>query len=353
MRNAFGKISQRKQIVVLWVGLVFLCLVLLVVGVFMKKTRPTLLPTSQISPAPTPSPQSSYQPWWETIIHTELDYDRTWSQTSKSGRDICGYTETDIKQMTNVAAFENPENNAIVHWDSSIWSPKCSRLLFTIDTQSMKGNQVSPIGGVWIYDVASKKRYMLPKFTTFRSFLNDDVILINRYQVYDLKSSRVIADIGPSHIRFRNPGFPWTFLYGIDWKYLPSETISNNGSLEKIVFLVHDNLKIELYKTIPAFDKSRYKIQQLQIFKTGPFTNDKSIAYTLDEYYDLSGSGDDRTKMINCEKWYTNSASRLTPGAIHITNRASEWDCQYMITTEIDNIWISGNEFQFILEFAE
>jgi hypothetical protein len=343
-------ISKNKLVIAL--ATLTIIFIALLVAFFSNKSYQMSPKKTDVSASPSLTPLPTPLPWYKTIEHTELDAMRSFRYSNVNGIDICGYTEADLKQITNVSEFEKPINNAVVKWDWGVWSPKCTKLVFTIESVSMKGNQFSPLAGVWTYEVTSKKRYMLPKSTTFKSFINDDLILINGFQIYDFRSSRIVTDITPSNIRFRNPNFPWSFLYGIDWEYLPKETVLNGSKIDKAVFRVHDNLKVELYRNIPDFDKSHYKVQQIEIQKFGQFSEDKLVAYTLNQYYDFS-ENDSGQNVIKCEQWFTNSSSKLSPAAIHFMNTDTVRNCQYEITTEISNNWLTGNGFQFQHEFTE
>lgn len=358
-------ISNKKSKNTFWIFLMsgsFFLILGFVCGYSLRQKPPI---TNQISTNKTDLPVTNQQIitnsgkelWWNSILSTKLLTSRTWKDSGKNGVDVCGYTENELKEMVSLEEFKKPLNNAVVNWETAIWSPQCTRILFTIDTNLGKGpSPLSPHQGSWIYDIPSKKRYKLP-IHPILGFINDGLILVDGYSdrsylkgydVFDIKSNRIITNIRPSTIRYRNPLFPWSFLYGIEWEYLPNELIISNNKIEKIVFKIGGNLKMEFYRSIPQFDKSPYEIQKRPISLEGSKKGD----YPLTQYF-IRKTRPNTDNVVDCEKWYTNDVSKDTPAAIHFVNRDKEKKCQYDITTRIDNEWLNGNGFQFNYEFGE
>lgn len=298
--------------------------------------------------------------WWENILNLEGNKLRKWVGSNKEGYDVCGYSEKELKKIANLEFFEEVENNSMVDWENAEWSPKCSYLIFSILPVD---RSLSKYGGTeWIYNVSLNKLNETKEY--FYSFVNDNFYLTDgyksqgkggyvwdTYKLFDIKNNKIVADIRPPNKKFRNPNFSWIFEYGPRWEATQEK---NKISLKVIeswpVFTDSNNsttnLHIEIYATEPFFDKSMYseqtdKIYDFENYKDGKIINEFSVYSTKEEIIYPTD------KFISCDRWFITKDSEKAPAAIHITNQASEKDCDYDITTKIYNHWISTNQFAF------
>jgi hypothetical protein len=305
------------------------------------------------------------------ILSLTGNLSRTWRGSNKNGYDICGYTEIQIKEFIDIKSEDQRyyKNG----WDVAEWSPGCKYLFFELLLNGGRREN-------WLFDNVNKKKFKLPEYEFF-GFVNDNLIMTDgldtrmsypweAYKLFNILENKIVADIGLSNYRYRNPAFPWSFNYGSAWELLHNESGVEDGKYLKIVFKVNDwtkflrkkretvlnfdsgiltsssekakpQLKVEFYSYTPEFNKGKYE-RQIEI--TGPLSG-------MVRYYPLQ-SINPSDNLVSCDVWYVSEGLASVPAAIRLSNKDSEKDCVYDIQMYLINRFFSlTDEFEFAKEF--